>query len=147
MGRTVYWMNTSVDGFIERVGDDGGGGSWLRIGEEIHEDFNRRAAQLTLAIEGRVVYEMMEQYDAMDQLAELRATTPGDIGVGGASIATQLLERGLLDELLLYVHPAILGQGRPLFDLPIDLVELDLIELQEQPDSVVLHRYSVRGAR
>jgi hypothetical protein len=33
MGRTVYWMNVSVDLLIEgRPGEDGGGG-WLRIGD------------------------------------------------------------------------------------------------------------------
>ena len=39
--------------------------------------------------------------DAIGQLAVLRAETDGDIGVGGANLATQLLRVGLLDELLL----------------------------------------------
>lgn len=40
----------------------------------------------------------------------------GDIGAGGASLATELLRAGLLDELLLFVHPTVLGWGRSLFD-------------------------------
>ena len=36
--------------------------------------------------------------DAIDQLAALRAETDGTIGVGGATVATQLLRAGLLDE-------------------------------------------------
>ena len=36
-----------------------------------------------------------------------RAGTDGNIGVGGAALATQLLRAGLLDELLLCTHPAI----------------------------------------
>ena len=43
--------------------------------------------------------------DAIDRLATLRAETAGDIGVGGATLATQLLRAGLLDELLLFTHP------------------------------------------
>jgi hypothetical protein len=55
MGRTVYWMNVSVDLLIEgRPGEDGGGG-WVRIGEQLHREFNRRASDLALMVNGRVV--------------------------------------------------------------------------------------------
>ena len=50
--------------------------------------------------------------NAIEQLAEIRADL-GAIGVGGATLATALLQAGLLDELLLYVHPAVQGAGRP----------------------------------
>ncbi|WP_308250228.1 dihydrofolate reductase family protein, partial [Sphaerisporangium fuscum] len=66
--------------------------------------------------------------DTIEQLAALRAGTDGSISVGGAALATQLLRAGLLDELPLFTHPAILGFGRPLsddYDVPI---ELDLLE-------------------
>src|ERR671919_2399395 len=39
--------------------------------------------------------------DAIDQLATIRDETDGTIAVGGATLATQLLQHGLLDELLL----------------------------------------------
>src|SRR6187549_854701 len=54
--------------------------------------------------------------DAIDQLAKVRVEAAGDIGVGGAALATQLLRAGLLDELMLFTHPVFLGGGRPLFD-------------------------------
>ena len=66
--------------------------------------------------------------DAIEQLADLRAGTDGTIGVGGAALATQLLRAGLLDELLLFIHPVILGAGRPLFDDQDVPIQLDLIE-------------------
>jgi dihydrofolate reductase len=81
--------------------------------------------------------------DAIEQLAVLRAATDGTISVGGATLATQLLRAGLLDELLLWTHPAILGFGRPLFDdydLPIDL---DLLEQRSFKHGVTMHRYGV----
>ncbi|MEU1387299.1 MULTISPECIES: dihydrofolate reductase family protein [unclassified Nonomuraea] len=85
--------------------------------------------------------------DAIEQLAALRAETDGGIGVGGAALATQLLRAGLLDELLLFTHPAILGFGRPLFDdydLPIDL---DLTEQRTFEQGVTMHRYAIRDAK
>ncbi len=85
--------------------------------------------------------------DAIDQLAGLRAEADGDIGVGGATLATQLLQAGLLDELLLVTHPVVLGRGRPLFDPHDGQVELDLLEQASFEDGVTLHRYAVRGTR
>ena len=85
--------------------------------------------------------------DAIERLADLRQRTEGDIGVGGANLATQLLKAGLLDELMLFTHPVVLGHGRPLFDGDVAPVELDLIEQATFEDGVTLHRYSVRGVR
>ena len=85
--------------------------------------------------------------DAIEQLAALRTETDGAIGVGGATLATQLLRAGLLDELLLTTHPTILGFGRPLFDdydLPI---ELDLLEQRAFEQGVRMHRYAIRDAK
>ena len=82
--------------------------------------------------------------DAIAQLATLRTETNGSIGVGGAALATQLLRAGLLDELLLFTHPSLLGFGRPLFDdydLPIDL---DLVAQRSFRSGVTMHRYTIR---
>ena len=87
--------------------------------------------------------------DAIQQLAALRAETDGVIGVGGATLATQLLRAGLLDELLLATHPAILGFGRPLFDdceLPIDLELLEQRSFEEDASPAPDPRSSPRPA-
>lgn len=85
--------------------------------------------------------------DAIDQLARVRAETDGDIGVGGATLATQLLRAHLLDELLLFTHPVVLGEGRPLFDDLDEPVVCDLLEQQSFDQGVTMHRYAVRGTR
>lgn len=190
MGRFTYWMNVSVDLRIQHGSGEDGGGSWMRIGEELHEEFNARARQQALSVEGRVTYEIMERFwpaarndeslpqvlrdyghiwtnapkvlvsnsrteadhdtriiggpDAIEQLAELRASTDGEIGIGGANLATQLLEHGLLDELMLFTHPVVLGSGRPLFDRLERPLELDLLEHAEYAGGVTLHRYAIR---
>lgn len=82
--------------------------------------------------------------DAISRLAALREEIDGDIGVGGATLATQLLKADLLDELLLFTHPVILGRGRPLFDPHDRQVELDLLEQASFEAGVTLHRYAVR---
>ncbi len=79
------------------------------------------------------------------ELASLRADTDGDIGVGGATVATQLLHAGLLDELLLFTHPVVLGAGRPLFDTHDVPAHLDLLEQATFDQGVTLHRYAVRA--
>ena len=84
--------------------------------------------------------------DAIEQLAVLRAETEGTIAVGGAALATQLLRAGLLDELLLTTHPAILGFGRPLFDDYDMPIELDLLEQRSFQSGVTMHRYAIRDA-
>ena len=85
--------------------------------------------------------------DAISQLAAIRDETDGTIAVGGATLATQLLQHGLLDELLLYTHPAILGSGRPLFDEVTEPVECDLLEHALFDNGVALNRYQIRGRR
>ncbi|PRB02080.1 dihydrofolate reductase family protein [Microbacterium sp. MYb64] len=193
-GRFVYWMNVSLDLRIEAAPGDEGGGDWMRIDEALHREFNRRAEDLALMVQGRRVFEIMESFwpaarddaslpafmqeygaiwtdkpkilvsrtrteapfhtrvigeDAVSRLAEVRAETEGSIGVGGATLATALLEAGLLDELLLFTHPAILGSGRPLFDDPRPgetraPVILDLLEQASYDQGVALHRYAIR---
>nr|WP_062339267.1 dihydrofolate reductase family protein [Herbidospora sakaeratensis] len=85
--------------------------------------------------------------DAIERLAALRAETEGGIGVGGAALATQLLRAGLLDELLLFTHPSILGFGRTLFDDYDRPVDLDLIEQRSFEQGVTLHHYAVVDAK
>ena len=75
-----------------------------------------------------------------------RADRDGDIGVGGATLATALLRAHLLDELLLFTHPVVLGAGRPLFDGLDEPLQLDLLEQRSFASGVTMHRYAVRDA-
>lgn len=84
--------------------------------------------------------------DVIDRLRDLRAETAGDIGVGGATLATAVLEAGLLDEVLLFTHPVVLGHGRPLFDRLVRPLSLDLLEHAVFEQDVTMHRYAVSPA-
>src|ERR1700753_3245390 len=62
MGRFIYFMNVSVDLRIEQVPGDDGAGEWLRIDEELHREFNAYARSLAMMVQGRIIYETMEEY-------------------------------------------------------------------------------------
>jgi dihydrofolate reductase len=50
-----------------------------------------------------------------DEVRALAERVGGDLVVGGADLAATFLEHDLIDEIRLYVHPVVLGEGRPLF--------------------------------
>ena len=48
-------------------------------------------------------------------LAKVRDELDGEIDVSGPNIAWQFIERGLVDEYRLVVHPVAIGAGTPFF--------------------------------
>jgi dihydrofolate reductase len=55
---------------------------------------------------------------------------PGEIGVAGPDLAGSLTNLGLIDEYRLYLHPVVLGRGKPFFAgprPPLRLVARDLV--------------------
>ncbi len=79
--------------------------------------------------------------DVADEVAELRDQPGKDIGVGGAGLASTLIERGLVDEYRLFVSPVVLGSGTPFFPTLADRVELELIDTRTFGSRVVYLRY------
>ena len=60
----------------------------------------------------------------------LKADFAGEIDVGGPDLARSLTALGLIDEYRLYLHPVVLGRGKPFFaspPSPLRLVASDLI--------------------
>ncbi len=67
---------------------------------------------------------------------------PGkDLSVGGAGLASTFMQLGLIDEYWLYVHPVILGGGKPMFRQLHDKINLKLVETRTFGSGVVLLRY------
>lgn len=80
------------------------------------------------------------------QIGELKAQPGGDLVVGSSVLAAALLAHDLIDEYRFYIHPVILGRGRPLFQ-PADIrLGLYLAESRTFGNGVVLLRYQ-RPAR
>jgi dihydrofolate reductase len=56
--------------------------------------------------------------DVEAAIRRLKAELAGQIDVGGPDLAGSLTELGLIDEYQLYVHPVVLGHGKPFFAGP-----------------------------
>jgi dihydrofolate reductase len=71
----------------------------------------------------------------------LKAELVGEIEVAGPDLARSLTDLGLIDEYRLYIHPVVLGRGKPFFAGPrrplhlvaSDLVDQDVIRLTYVP--------------
>ena len=77
-----------------------------------------------------------------EEVRTLQAQPGGDMALGGAILAAAFQRHGLVDEYRLYVHPVVLGRGRPLFASDVPL-RLQLIETRTFGNGVVLLRYAV----
>jgi dihydrofolate reductase len=157
MGKLIYLMNVSLDGFVETPDHSL---DWTNIDEELLSWFNDQERQLDASLYGRRLYELMNGYwptaesdpsatpamlefagiwkrtpkvvfsstlasvegnsrllrgDVGEELARLRTEFDGNLNVGGPTLASAFIRRGLVDEYRLVVHPVMLGAGTPFF--------------------------------
>ncbi len=77
-----------------------------------------------------------------DEVAALKARPGGDIvATGSITLVHALNKTGLVDEYRLFVYPIALGQGKRLFEEPVDQPDLTLVEAHPFNSGVVLLRY------
>ena len=93
MGSFINWMD-SVDLPIEQASGDNSADDWLRIDEQLHREFNARARNPASMVQGRVVYEVMEEFWPRAREDASLPDLLGEWRVGGAALATQLLGHG-----------------------------------------------------
>lgn len=85
--------------------------------------------------------------DAAKSVAELKAEPGGDIVVMGSGVLVRsLLRAGLVDELLLMIHPLVLGSGSRLIDDSIGRIRLDLVDSITTTTGVFLATYRPEGS-
>ena len=76
-----------------------------------------------------------------DTIRSLKAERDGEIEVAGPELAHSLTQLGLIDEYRIYLHPVVLGHGKPYFAGPRpplrltahDLIAQDVIRLTYVP--------------
>jgi dihydrofolate reductase len=61
--------------------------------------------------------------------------------VGGAGLASTLVEQDLIDEYRLFVNPVVLGGGTPYFPEGRDRLDLELAETHTFDSRVIYLRY------
>jgi len=80
-------------------------------------------------------------FDA-DAVRAIKASVSGHVTIGGANLAAQAFEAGLIDECRLFIAPVLLGGGKP--GLPRDVrIDLELIDEQRFSGGVVYLRHRV----
>ena len=77
---------------------------------------------------------------AEEAAAALEATDK-DVGIGGAGLAAQAIELGLVDELRMFRNPVLVGGGTPFLPTVTKDVPLDLVETRTFGSRVIYERY------
>jgi dihydrofolate reductase len=72
----------------------------------------------------------------------LKADATSDLTIGGAQLAAQAFESGLVDECHLFVWPMILGGGKPVFPAGLH-IDLELLDETRIGNGVMQLRYRV----
>jgi dihydrofolate reductase len=84
----------------------------------VADKFNRMPKYVVSATPRKLEWNnsTLVQYDIEETLGSLRKNSPGELAViGSAVLARWLLERNLVDELRLLVHPVVVGRGQHFF--------------------------------
>lgn len=78
------------------------------------------------------------------EVLALKAQPGGDLVVGGGDLGAEFARHDLIDEYRLYVHPIVIGRGKPMLRPSDANVPLSLIESHTFGNGVVLLRYERR---
>jgi dihydrofolate reductase len=76
-----------------------------------------------------------------EEVAAALAATDKDVSIGGAGLAAQAIELGLVDELRVFRHPVVVGGGTPYLPPVTETVPMDLIESRAFASGVIFERY------
>jgi dihydrofolate reductase len=80
-----------------------------------------------------------------ENVLELKASAGADVAIfGSGQLVSSLLPHGLIDELRLFVHPVILGRGRPEFSLLTGRIDLNLVHTRPFRSGIILLTYQPR---
>jgi dihydrofolate reductase len=76
-----------------------------------------------------------------EEVAKLKAQPGGDLALGGADLAAAFMRHDLIDEYRIYVHPILIGKGKPLFPASGPKINLRLVDTRVFGNGVLLLHY------
>jgi dihydrofolate reductase len=76
-----------------------------------------------------------------EEIAAALDATDKDVEIGGAGLAAQAVELGLVDELRMFRNPVVVGGGTPFLPPVTQDVPLDLMETRTFGSRVIYERY------
>jgi dihydrofolate reductase len=77
----------------------------------------------------------------VEDVQKLKEQPGGDLSLGGADLAAAFMRHDLIDEYRIYVHPVVIGRGKPLFQPSDATFKLHLAETHTFGNGVVLLHY------
>lgn len=187
MGRLVYAMIASVDGY---VADASGDFSWGTPGEQSHAFINRMSRSITTHLMGRRMYEVQMAWETMEKdpdqpeaIIEFARQWKGSdkivysttldgpstartrieqhfdapavrawvdsvdaaVAISGPTLASYAQWAGIVDEIQVFVAPAVVGGGLRMIPDSVRL-DLELEETAPMGDGFVFLRYATGRA-
>ena len=82
--------------------------------------------------------------DVVEELGKIREEFRGDLGIGGATLASELVRQNLVDEYGLVVHPVVLGAGTPFFPPMAHRLDLEPFDTRRFSSGAVYVGYRPR---
>ena len=76
-----------------------------------------------------------------EEIAAALAATDQDVEIGGAGLAAQAIELGLVDELRAFRYPVVIGGGTPFLPPVAQHLPLELIDARRFGSRVIYERY------
>ena len=76
-----------------------------------------------------------------DDIRAMKTESGGDLLLGGANVGATFLRHDLIDEIRVYVHPMVIGEGTRMFQAADVKLQLQLAETHTFGNGVVLLRY------
>lgn len=168
MRKIILNLAVSIDGFIE---DGQGQFDWCFTDQDYSSGQFERFDTVLM---GRKSYDLMLQRDELPimnlktyvfsnslekvkygtiinnhrleaEVKQLKNATGKDIWFfGGANLLTSFLEKNLIDELQLAIHPIMLGEGMKLFAGQIDRrINCELIDVKSFNTGLVMLKYKI----
>src|SRR5215213_3661763 len=101
-------------------------------------------ADVWCAIPKVVFSRTLDSVQGNARLAEAAAAldaTDKDVSIGGAGLAAQAIELGLVDELRMFRYPVVVGGGTPFLPPVTADIALELIETRTFGSRVIYERY------
>jgi dihydrofolate reductase len=156
----VERMKKSFDTILlGRANYEGFGGYWPAVADDPASTETDVAFSKWLDATSKVVFSTtldkaewqnsrLVQGNLEAEVQKLKQQTGKDILImNSTSIGQQLMRAGLVDGYWLWVNPAIIGSGRPLFENINDRINLQLVEVQPHSSGSFFLRYrqAVKG--
>jgi dihydrofolate reductase len=127
----VYWETADQDPELSDVALD-----FARIWQPLPKVVFSRTLE---RVEGNTT---LASGDVADEVARLKEEPGGDLAVGGAGLASELIERNLIDDYRVFVSPVVLGDGTPFFPELERRIDLELLETRTFGGGIVYLHYA-----